>query len=104
MLRLEARHTCCGEQRTHGLSETIWNFTGKRLGTQNLEDKSGEAWNIMEWQVYDQILSLQLQRYARCSYRLSLQVEVVICDIPFGRQYGTIQGCRDTLYKAAVSC
>ena len=27
----------------------------------------------------------------------------MICDIPFGRQYGTIEGCRDTLYKA-VSC
>ena len=31
-----------------------------------------------------------------------LQVDVVICDIPFGRQYGTIEGCRDTLYKAVV--
>lgn len=29
-------------------------------------------------------------------------VEVVICDIPFGRQYGTIEGCRDTLYKAIL--
>lgn len=31
-----------------------------------------------------------------------LQVDVVICDIPFGRQYGTIEGCRDTLYKAVL--
>ncbi|CAE7947087.1 Thumpd2, partial [Symbiodinium sp. KB8] len=29
-------------------------------------------------------------------------VDVVICDIPFGRQYGTIEGCRDSLYKAVL--
>ncbi|CAJ1351863.1 unnamed protein product [Effrenium voratum] len=27
-------------------------------------------------------------------------VDVLICDIPFGRQYGTIEGCRESLYKA----
>ncbi|CAK9054981.1 unnamed protein product [Durusdinium trenchii] len=29
-------------------------------------------------------------------------VDVVICDIPYGRQYGTIEECRDTLYKAIL--
>ena len=34
---------------------------------------------------------------------LLTEVDVVICDIPFGRQYGTIEGCRDSLYKADFS-
>ncbi|CAE7258709.1 psmB6 [Symbiodinium natans] len=29
-------------------------------------------------------------------------VDAVICDVPFGRQYGTIEGCRDGLYKAVL--
>ena len=27
----------------------------------------------------------------------------MICDVPFGRQYGTIEGCRDGLYKVGTS-
>ena len=34
---------------------------------------------------------------------LLTEVDAVICDIPFGRQYGTIEGCRDSLYKAGFS-
>ena len=51
-------------------------------------------------------VALDLPRFNlfRCiTEPLLTEVDVVICDIPFGRQYGTIEGCRDSLYKADFS-
>lgn len=55
--------------------------------------------NLME--VYFICLaSLTLSKILPINMLLSVKVDVVICDIPYGRQYGTIEECRDTLYKA----